>query len=40
MKDAECDENAEQQQEVQQENSILDNLPLAEEHLSRAAGAR
>ena len=31
MKDAECDEN-EQQQEVQQ-NSILDNLPLAEEHL-------
>jgi hypothetical protein len=33
MKDAERDENAEQQQEVQQENSILDNLPLAEEHL-------
>ncbi len=29
MKDAECDEN---KQEVQQ-NSILGNLPLAEEHL-------
>ncbi len=29
MKDAECDEN---KQEVQQ-NSILDNLLLAEEHL-------